>query len=206
MTQQELRSGISKLVDSEQVQDLILRSSDYNKCHINQTVIQHKCFLDTESSICIPQCTTGMLNLMLNIVATKPDLIDDKVIDCLVAHFQKSPGKLTNLITYDTLNLLHNGKDDSQTKKWLKYEILIKRFINCGIYEPSTMLNEVLGVARKELDDDVARKFSSLISSCVDTCRKSKKISREEEEEQKWCEILDWMSWFLGSDDNELDF
>lgn len=205
MAQKESIADIVQLVDSKQIKDIISQCTDFNKCNTSQSVMQHDCYVDSDNNLTIPQCPSGVLSLLVKIIASKPDLIDEETLNSLVALFQRHSVKLANLVEYDILTALYNGKSDSQTKTWIKYENLIKKLINCDLYDPSALANEALQVVSKELNPNIAYKFSSLLSSCVDFCRKSGKINPAEEEEQKWCEILEWMSWFLSTDNDELE-
>lgn len=185
----------------EQLQDLITGTNVKNKCDPNSTIGQHKCYTSDESN---PQCAIGLVSLVLEIIASKPEIFDEKAMQCLISHLNNNSIKFVNLVTADILLHLHRGSSPSQTRTWLKYENLIVNAIKKDIYDTETMANEILGIVHKEIDPVVARKFSSLLGSCVKVCREKTKSKGQDEDEEKWCEIIDWMSWFLGSEEDEL--
>lgn len=190
------------LAEPKQLQDLILISSFNNSCDLDQSIIQHNCYKNNQSDA---KCAKGLIRLIVEVIASKPDLLDEEVMECLISRLESSTIRITNLISHDILIYLQNGSSPSQARTWLKYENLIIKLIRRNIYDTETMANEILCIVRREIEPQVAQKFSSVLSSCVKVCRETSKNTGQEGGEEKWCEIIDWMSWFLGSEGGDLE-
>ena len=89
---------------------------------------------------------------------------------------------------------------------WIKYESLLVHLIKELIYEPKTMANEVLHMVKNEFSDPkVASKFSPVLSSCARVCREiNNKHALDEEIEEKWSEIIEWMGWFMSGEEGDI--
>lgn len=202
--------------DSKELQHLI-RISTMNlerdiKCdRISDVVEEHDhCFTslqkedDSGTSHFMASCPKGLLYLIVLLIATKPNLIDDEVKKELCSYFKKLDWKIDGLVSVSILELLHT-RSQTQTITWLKYEALLTHLIKDYIYEPKTMSNEVLKIVKHELNPSIAAKLSSVLKSCAEICRKiNNQHAPDEEVEEKWCEIIEWTSWLISStgDDN----
>lgn len=143
----------------------------------------------------------NLFNVAIQIITIKPKLFDDTAQNKLVEFFKK-PGMETNkFISLDTLSTLDKSKMSTLT--WIKYEMLLKTLIKEKVYEPKEMARAILHLSKTEIDPNLAAKFASAISGCVKYCRESSGQNMDEEEEEKWCEIIDWMSWFMGGEQEE---
>jgi hypothetical protein len=197
---------------SEELLKFIEKSSKLNKrCDNTSTVISEhaQCFesnAGSEHSVKWIACPRAVLYLIINLIASKPTLLDDDSKKLLSDYLKQQDVKVSGLVTENILKLLNSKNANSQTMTWLKYEILLKQLISDYVYEPKTLSNEIIAHVKKDLDPSLAIKFSSALKSCVDICRKiNNKHVPDEEEEEKWCEIIDWMSWLMSGNDADMD-
>lgn len=139
--------------------------------------------------------------LLIKVIGAKPNLVDDDVKAKLVKCFKYKNVKIKKMISIENLLILH--KSGSQIISWIKYEYLLNHLIKEQIYEPEALASEVLSLVKDELNPAIACKLASVIEGCVKTCRETSKAKGDDEMEEKWCEIIDWMSWFLASKDDD---
>lgn len=169
-------------------------------CDKNETVIHSKCLIKSDDNQVSAQCPNALIYLLIKALAIKPDLLEDKAKDKVVKYYKDKKITARGLVYLEYLKILNTAQ--SKTLTWLKYETLLSHLIRERIYDPSTMANEVLSVVKCELPRDIAIKFCSVIDSCVKHCREATK-GKFEEEEEKWCEIIEWISWFLASSEDD---
>lgn len=193
---------IGRLNDAKELIDIIERykkntSADCDGIVDNSKRQNHLAHIEEIS----PLCPDSIISLLIRVIATKPNLIDDDVKAKVVGCFKDKNVKISKLISIENLTNLH--KSGSQLISWIKYESLLNHLIKERIYESSTMANEVLSIVKDELNPAIACKLASVIEGCVKQCRESSKGNDDEELEEKWCEIIDWMSWFLASREDD---
>lgn len=181
----------------------ILKTLDYDatKCKDNDGVIHITCY-QYENQLPKPQCPHSLIYLILNLLAHSPRVVEDSCQTLVSEYFQKNQLKAPCMINLSNLNILKRSK--SQTLTWIRFESFLTRLIKDKVYEPKSMSNEVLEVVKNELPMDIRGKLASVVKSCVPHCQQA--IDYEEEERNKWCEILDWMSWFIGDESKDSDF
>lgn len=204
-----LEISINSIEQPNQLCDIIQQSKNITtKCDSNDsTSSSHQdCYLthDHHSQFVIPQCSSALVNFLIKILASRPYLIDDSVKNLAANYFKENNLKAQGLISQDVLRALSSGSG-SQIIVWIHYEALLSHLIKENVYEPKTVANETLRTVKHELDPKIAAKFSSVLNSCVRRCREidnRQAIDQEQEEEEKWCEIIDWMSWFLIDEDS----
>lgn len=211
--------------DTGELSCLIEKANDLASncdCQSDSVIHELDCFVDevslekkSQESDCdkkyitkIPRCQRALLRLIVHVIAKRPSLIEDNVKQKLIEYFNRNKTKANGLISHDVLKILHHGSSEgSNLLVWLKYESVIIALVRENIYQPETLANEVLALSKEELNSDIASKFASVLESCVRYCREvNKKHANESELEEKWCEIIDWMSWFLTSGDDCCDF
>lgn len=169
-------------------------------CDNNKTVIHTNCLLQDETlKLPKPSCTFSLTYLIIVIMSKSPTKIDDAVKEAFAKYFQDHGSPCKGLINSTFLTILSQSKQ--QTLTWLKYEVLLIHLINSNLYESKTMASEILSTTKSELAPETATKFSSVINSCVKHCRKASSSNQDEEEEEKWCEIIDWLSCFIAPED-----
>lgn len=192
---------LDKIKEPSQLQDVIKQAKSLEtKCDKNASVIHENCF---DADLLVPQCPKALINLIIKTIASRPSLVDDNVKFQISDYFKTNNIKAQGLVSQDILTTLYSGSE-SQLITWVKYEAILSHLIREFIYEPKTMASEVLQTVKNELDPRVAAKFSSVLNECVKFCREiNNRHAFDEEEEEKWCEIIDWMSWFLVNDDME---
>lgn len=200
---------LNLIEDSSQLA-IILRESNHSttNCDENKSVMVHdKCFQvspNDKRTLNQPQCAFNLVQLIIRTTSKKPFLIDDNVRLEISNYYKRHKLKAEGLISVQILHSLHSGSD-SQTMVWIKYEAILSHLIKELVYEPRTMANEVLRTVKSELDPKVAAKFSSVLNGCVKICKEvNHKLCMDEEEQEKWCEIIDWMSWFLADDMDDM--
>lgn len=193
---------VSKLNEPKDLIDIIDRyqKNTTSDCDAQkgEQEIQNDPSVSDEST---PLCPESIVVLLVKVIGVKPNLIDDDVKAKVVRCFKDKNFKVQRIITIENLTILH--KSGSQLISWIKYESMLNHFIKEQIYEPDTMANEVLSIVKGELNPAIACKLASVIEGCVKHCRESSKGKAEEELDEKWCEIIDWMSWFLASKDDD---
>ena len=162
---------------------------------------------DVDSISCVPSCSMALLHLVLRVIATKPNLFEDDVKQSLITYFKGKKLSAERLISRQILELLESEAVPTSSRlTWLKYENLLIALIRQDVYQPESMANDVLSLVKDELDGNIASKLASVLESCVKHCREiSKKRTDDKELEEKWCEIIDWMSWFLNGDEDMSD-
>jgi len=200
-------SILNKITESSQLNDLINKSKNISSnCGKNNNSAIHKqCFAymqqDTSNhQLPIPQCQTALANFIIQVLSLKPKLLDDTTKDSLVKYFKANNIKSSGLVTLNNLYTLYQTK--FQLITWLKYESLLIHLMKEQVYEPKTLTNEVLSIVKNELQPEIATKFSSAMNACVQYCREANAGKIDDEEEEKWCEIIDWVSWFVGTEEN----
>lgn len=194
---------INQLTDPSALIEYIKESkNDTSRCRDNKSVIHHNCLFEENSDgLSKPQCPNLLIYILIKILASQPKLLEDSTRDAIASYFKTNNIKAEGLITIDNLTTLNQSKSPLMT--WLKYENLLIHLIKERIYEPKTMSNETLAVVKSEINPDIASRFSSVLSTCVKHCRDSNRHNIDEEEEEKWCEIVDWMSWFLITEEDD---
>lgn len=148
-----------------------------------------------------PLCPDSVIGLLIKVISKKPNLLDDDVRAKVVKVFKEKNIKVRNMISVEHLTTLHAS--GSQIISWIKYESLLNLLIKEEIYDPKSMASEVLSIVREELNPAIACKLASVIEGCVKHCRESSRGKSDDELDEKWCEIIDWMSWFLASKDDD---
>lgn len=142
-------------------------------------------------------------DIIIETLVQNPKLLDDKAKSLVVEFYKTNQIDASDFITPIKLAKLLESKTQAIT--WIKYESLLCHLIRAKVYSPKCLMDEVLALSKQEsFSQEAGSKFASCLSQCVKCCRE---ISNpEEEEEQKWCEIIDWMSWFLADpqDDGDL--
>lgn len=185
----------------DEFRQIILESKNLNsKCDRSETFCHIRCFYEIsngDKNLFIPQCPYSFNYIIIVVLVTKPKLIDEDTRDLIAKYYKNNEIKVQGLMSLNYLNLLNETK--SPTTTWLKYETLIVHLIKEQLYEPKSLANELLSIVKDEIPQNIASKFASVLESCVKYCRDANKDCSEEEEEEKWCEIIDWMSWFIGS-------
>lgn len=174
--------------------------SSRQKCNQNETIIHNKCLLevlDSDKKLLVPQCPDSFNYMIIDVLAKKPNLIDEISRDLIAKYYKKNAIKVKGLMSLNYLKILNETKFSTTT--WLKYETLVIHLIKEQLYEPKSVANELLHIVKDEIPENIASKFASVLESCVKYCREANKECQDEEEEEKWCEIIDWMSWFIGS-------
>lgn len=190
----------NELKEPRNLYEIIEKSKNLtSKCDQNKTVIHRLCFDDGNNDQIIPLCPNALLYILIKVIAIKPSLLDDDTKTKVVHYFKDNNIRAKGLVYSEYLAILSTSKTKSMS--WIKYETLLSRLIKEKIYQPSTMANEVLSVVKSEMDADIACNFCPVINSCVKYCREVSYGCLEEEEE-KWCEIIDWISWFLATNDD----
>jgi len=157
------------------------------------------CDSQEDDGLVLALCPQSLIVMIVKVIAKKPNLFDDSIKEGLLDYFKTNKVSAKGLISLSVLQNLH--KADSQLLTWIKYEILLIHLIKERIYEPKTMANEILALTKSDLPSNVATKFSSVLQSCLKYCREVNKGRMDEEEEEKWTEIIDWMSWFICDED-----
>lgn len=196
---------------------------DSQECDNNKTFIHNRCieFKQLSDQNCnthgdnndanqrkinllpIPHCQDALVYIIIEVIAQSPKLIDDDAKQNFAHYYKTNNVEARRLVLPEYLSLLSTA--NSQLLAWLKYETLLIHLIKEQIYAPKTFANEILAIVKNELKPNIAAKFSSVVSACVKYCREANKGKNEdEEEEEKWCEIIDWMSWFMSTDDDGL--
>lgn len=198
----DLDQLIKELTESSNLSIYIREFKNSNsKCNDNKTTNHHDCIVkENDAELPKPQCPVSFIHILMKVLASQPKLLDDSARDAVVFYFRSNKIKAEGLVTVENLSLLNQSK--SQLMTWLKYELLLIQLIKEQIYEPKTMANETLVIVKSELGTQIASKFSSVLNTCVKHCRESNRHNVDEEEEEKWCEIIDWMSWFIVSDED----
>lgn len=199
--------NLEELNEPTNLHDIIVKSNNLStNCDNNKTVIHHSCFSRSNnnnnidnSNHPIPQCPNSLIYTLISVISTKPNLLDDESKSKVVHYFKSNKISAKELVHLEYLKILNTSH--TKTLTWIKYEKLLSWLIKEKIYQPSTMANEVLFVVKSELEPAIASNFCSVISSCVKYCREVSN-GQFEEEEEKWCEIIDWISWFLGANDD----
>lgn len=193
---------LGNLMKSSNLIDFINRSkNDTTKCDENNSTIHHDCIVeDDNAELFTSLCPSSLIFTLMKVIATEPKLLDDLAKDAVASYFKTHQVKAKNLITIDNLTILSRSKTQMMT--WLKYEILLIHLIKEQIYEPKTMANETLNIVKSEMSPEITSKFSSVLNTCVKHCRESNRHNIDEEEEEKWCEIIDWMSWFIVTEED----
>lgn len=207
MTDLENQSiNLDELNEPTNLHDIIVNSNNLStNCDNNKTVIHHSCFNKISSknnnnnNQSIPQCPNALIYTLITVITTKPSLLDDESKSKVVHYFKSNKISAKGLVSLEYLKTLNTSR--TKTLTWIKYEKLLCWLIKEKIYQPSTMANEVLYVVKSELEPAIASNFCSVINSCVKYCREVSN-GQFEEEEEKWCEIIDWISWFLGTNDD----
>lgn len=195
---------LKHIANSKQLGELICRA-DSPKCDSNSSVIlQHQdCFEEQDGLPATPKCYRALLSLVLKCISSKPDLVDDESKRKLSDLLKLNSIKVEGLVSLDILRMLDSGSG-SQIMTWIKYESFLIHLIKELVYEPKTMANEVLALARIELEPKISAKLSPLLNPCAKVCREvNSKIAEDEEVEEKWCEIIDWMGWFMSGQEDQ---
>ena len=209
----KLDEVLDHLRESKDLQNLIIGQADViaRKCDNKSNVIfeHHDCFelaaTQNQQQSSTTPCHRALLILVLKCIATKQSVVDDEVKKRLSSQFKDHNLKAEGLLNQDVLNLLNNGSD-SQILIWIKYESLLTHLIQEHIYEPKTMLDEVLTLMKNELHPNLAAKLSPVLSTCAQICRKvSTEQTPDDNLEEKWSEIIDWIGWFISGNDNDLE-
>lgn len=199
----ELNKSISQINESSVLNDIISGSNFItSKCDGQGSFSSHlDCFDYTGNELLKPQCQYALTFALVKILATNPKLIDDSIKSSVVGYFKLHEVKAKGFLSQEILSVL--SETQSPLLTWLKYESLLCQLIKEKIYEPKAVANEVLETVKNDLPQEVAIKFSSVLDSCVKHCREAGGGQSDEEEKGKWCEIIDWMSWFLVDQDDE---
>lgn len=189
--------------DPAQVSKFVVRcklcnqNCDRNLAEVHSSCIERVDFEGGSSDVHL--CQNAFVSIVVDIITTKPKILDDQVTDSIVACYKTSGESAGGFLMLDHLRTLH--KSSSPTMSWLKFENLLIRLIKEQVYDATKFGTEALGLVKHEMPDEVAGKFSSLLGACVPHCRAQTKLTGADDD-GTWCEIIDWMSWFLGSADS----
>ena len=153
-----------------------------------------------------------VINIVIKTIVEQPDRVEDDFRKKVSEYFHEKNVEAEGLVTQAILAKLGSSKSQSQLLTWLKYETILTHLIKEHIYKPNKMASEVLATVKCDLNSKIAAKFSSVLNGCVKYCREANKETSAnttantdgDEEEENWCEIIDWMSWFLGNDDEDM--
>lgn len=143
------------------------------------------------------------IQLIISCLATKPYVFNAKVYESVSFYNEHSNMALAQgYITPDNLKLLSTSSNSHTT--WLKYEMLLCYLIRNKQLTPKILAEEILTTIKHDLDQNILASVSSVLSSCVRRCRQVNPKNADDEDEEKWCEILDWLAWFCSSNDGEI--
>lgn len=201
MTNLNCQLQFDNLLETKDLLYLVEKSrNSTSKCNSdNKTSVHEQCFtLDSDKSLWIPQCPSALMFTLINIIATKPNLFEDDMKKAVVSYYQRHLIKLNGLLNMKYLEIMHN-KSKTPALSWLKFESLLTHLIKEKIYEPRTVADELLTFVKADIPEHIASKLASVMEACAKFCRDANKHAMEEEEKEKWCEIIDWLSWFIGS-------
>lgn len=144
-----------------------------------------------------------IIELIMEILSQKAEYFSDKSKQLIIDFLDKHKTKLRkSILSIENLEIINKSK--SPTLSWIKLESFLKSLIKYKIYEPKRVANELLELTKIEIDKSISSRFASTLSGCVEYCREFGGLTAEEEEEEKWCEIIDWMSWFIGGESGDL--
>lgn len=197
-----LETKIDNIKEIKQLCELINTAQTAEiKCTVdNNSVIHYDCYDNIDGQL-IPKCPHCLVYILVRILVTQPTLIEDASRKSISSYFKTKHIQVRGLISLENLKLLNRSQVPSST--WLKYETLLIHLIREEVYEPKTMASEILATVKDDMEPSLAGRFSSAISGCVKYCRDFKNGNIDEEEKEKWCEIIDWMSWFLAPQDRD---
>lgn len=195
MTSSELESKIIGLTQTQQLIDLFGRAK--YRPEACDKVDHSGCFDQSEENL-VPLCPDSLIYVLFKTLRDRPQIIDDQVRVACSKYYQDNKIKAEGLIDLKYLNILQGSKHSSTA--WLKLETLLVHLIKKEVYLTQTMGDEILRVMKTELDDNLASKLSSLFKECAAVCRQISGKNNPEDEE-KWIEIIEWLSWFVAHKD-----
>lgn len=211
---EDLDKLLESIQDSSKLQILIERACVQVSCQSADTycdkdskehfVIHLNCFKqEPENLLPIPKCLKSFLYAVIKTISSQPKIFTDECRDCMVKNLMVNDVKVRGLISLKILHTLY--KSDHQLMTWLKYEYILIALIKERLYETKSIASEILEVVKNDLEPEISRKFSPIMKSCAKHCRESNKDNIDEEEKEKWCEIIDWMSWFVVAAEDDID-
>lgn len=193
---------LRELSEPEHMQAIIDSTNNLECDENSKLVLDHQNCFEESTTKCLPKakCHKALLCLFIKGATVNPNLQNDQVRKTLSDFLRKQNIKVDRLMSLDILEHLSS---EGKSIAWIKYECLVTGLVKDLIYAPKTMANEVLTLAKIELSPQIASSLSSFLSSCAKTCREVNKASESDDEvEEKWCEIIDWMGWFMSDKDD----
>lgn len=183
-----LLETINSANNSDQSEEFITKENvdKYVKENQNFTYINNSCVL---------------IYIILKYISKKPETIQDMSVinNAFVTYCKRNNVSFKSLINQSTLSILDASNKKSQT--WLKFEILLKKLIKDRIYNPKNLAKELLDFIKLDTETSIQVRLASCIQACLSECREANKADGEDDFEDKWMEIIEWMSWFLNSED-----
>lgn len=185
----------------------IIENSTYepSECNEEGKDANHaKCLHLQDKSIIRARCPNSLLYILSRVLLEHPEIVDDVMRKQVSNYYKHHKIDAEGFITIEFIKSLHENKKNPSIT-WLKYETLLTHLIKEQAYKPKTLANELLALVKCELDKDMGAKFASAISGCVKYCQQIKSNDHvdPEEDEEKWCEIVDWISWFLSPEEDD---
>lgn len=200
-----LLDRLSETIDnSNQLVDVISKA-EFSQCDVGSSaILEHQnCFSHQHGAPQTASCYRATLSLVLKCIVDNPSVVTEEVKSGLGDRLKADNIKVTKLVTLDILKLLSVGKG-SHLIAMLKFTSLLTYLIKELLYEPKTLANEVLTLSKYELDPKKKVMCAEFLEPCAQACREvNNKGAVDDEVEEKWCEIIDWMGWFFSGKDDE---
>lgn len=148
------------------------------------------------------QHDSTLQNFILDLIVERPKLFDDSARAEVVDFYKRRHAKINRLL--DMKNLYRLSESKFQNLSWIVFEALLINLIKNQVYEPKVIASEMMNIVKRDVEPVLSSKLATLLKSCVPYCRQSGAHSVDEEEEEKWCEIIDWLSWAITDEDGQL--
>ena len=143
------------------------------------------------------------VELIITLLASKPHIFESKVYESISSHHERcTEAPAQGYITPNNLRSLSLSSNSRTT--WLKYEMVLCHLIKKKQLTSKILAEEILSTIKVDIETDILASVSSVLSACVKKCQQVNPNDTNDEDQEKWCEILDWLAWFCSSNDGEL--
>lgn len=133
------------------------------------------------------------LDLALSLVAFRPHLLTDDLLDAFLALWRGEGVTYPRVLCLKTLHMVTRSTSQCITT-WLKFEFLLTRMLVAGVVSFADLAATAESVLRENWPPNVLSKYASLLQAVVSTAKEHDLFLYDDASHQ----ILDWLSWFCA--------
>ena len=125
--------------------------------------------------------------------------------DYIISILAQPPAPITQGTLLSIRNLQIFIKSPSPKRTWDKFEAFVNRLLKYGLISPIEIEDQCFAIVKEEWPKDLLERFGSFLQGVIDSWKKRNPNLDEIHNFTQDFETLEWLSWFLNTDEFEND-